>query len=78
MEPQGHDHKRGLMQTSPVVNIQSTSGRPVQVDPESAAEMLAALEMFIEDHEASGNFCEGLNAAWLRARAIVLKVKGLR
>ena len=39
-------------------------------------ELLAALKQFVEDHEASGFFCAGLNAAFMRAKAAIAKAEG--
>lgn len=40
-----------------------------------AREMLHALQDFIRDHEQSGFFCAGLNAAFMRAKQIVSYVE---
>lgn len=40
-------------------------------------ELVAALEQFIVDHDASGHMCAGLNAAYLRAKD-ALKKAGVR
>lgn len=44
----------------------------------AAPDMVVALEMFIEDHDRSGRFCAGLNAAYAVAREVVAKAKGGR
>ena len=49
-----------------------------QIGQSEARELLHCLEQFIADHEASGNYCEGLDAAWIRSRNIAWHVKGLR
>lgn len=41
-------------------------------------ELIAALQQFVTDHEASGHFCEGLDAAWARARALLHQANGGR
>ncbi len=40
------------------------------------ADLLDALRSFCGDHEATGMECAGLNAAYLHAKAVILKAQG--
>jgi hypothetical protein len=46
------------------------------VKQQADARVVRALERFVAEHEASGNFCEGLNAAWIEAKAALAAVEG--
>lgn len=57
------------------ITVAQTSERQEQA---LRAELIGALRQFVEDHEATEFFCAGLNAAWLRARAVLMRVEGGR
>lgn len=59
----------------PTVIVTQTSERR---ERQERTDLIAALRMFVADHEASGHFCEGLDAAWLRAKALLMQIEGGR
>ncbi len=44
----------------------------------ASPDLLAALKQFVADHELSGHYCEGLNAAYTQAIEAIRKAEGGR